>query len=366
MKAVVTGAGGFIGGFVVDRLLADGWAVTALDLPGRTAGIAPGATPLAADIRDPAALRAAFRGADVVFHVAALFDLLAPWSALHAVNLQGTRTVCAAARDAGVKRVVCWSSSSVYGVSRAAVPFTEEQPVDASRLNPYALSKYLAEEAALAAAGEDLEVVVIRPADVYGPGAVQGLAQALFAFKVGLMGAVPGPGTALHSHVHVADVAAAAIHLALGGKSGSVYNVADRGPIAVSELYALARRSIGAISVRDARVTLPAKPRLFGRPLFHVPAPVLRAFARWEVLRTRRGWLSAKLGPRPLASPEGVDLLLGHHIVSADRLFATGYRPLVPDVRAALPALVAACEQDGWGSFRALPAGAALPATAAA
>jgi nucleoside-diphosphate-sugar epimerase len=339
----------------------------ALDLPGRTGDVPPGVIPVAADIREPAALLAAFRRADVVFHVAALFDLLAPWAALRAVNVDGTRMVCDVARASGARRVVCWGSSSVYGVSALPVPFTEDHPIDTPSLNPYALSKYLGEHVALDAAARGLEVVVIRPADVYGPGAVQGLAQALFAFKVGLMGAVPGPGTAMLSHVHVAVVAGAAIHHAEHGDSVRIYNIADRSPISVSEMYVLVRRAIGAVSVRDARLSLPAKPRVFGRPLFHVPTQLLRVFARWEVLRARHGWLSARLGPRPLASPDGVDLLLGHHIVSADRLFASGYQPAVPDVRAGLPALVAACEQEGWGSFRGarLPErGARIPAAA--
>ena len=363
MRAVVTGAGGFIGRVLVRQLNERGWAVTALDLPGRAGPVPAGVQRMEGDVRDSAFMRAACRDADLVFHVAALFDLLAPWPALQAVNVAGTRAVCDAALAAGVRRVVCWGSSSVYGVSADPVPFTEDHPIDTSTLNPYAHSKYLGEQAALEAAARGLEVIVVRPADVYGAGAVQGLAQALFAFKAGLMGAVPGRGTSMHSHVHVVDVAAAAVHLAEHGESGAVYNLADRSPISVLELYALARRIIGAVSLRDGRFSLPAGPRLFGRPLFHVPVPVLRAFARWEVLRSRRGWLRGRLGPRPLASPDGVALLLGHHIVSADRLFATGFQPIVPDVRGALPQLVAACEQDGWAAFR--PA-RAVPARAAA
>lgn len=361
MRAVVTGAAGFIGRALVERLLRDGWEVVALDLPGRTRELPAAAERVELDVREGAALRRAFAGADVVFHVAALFDLLAPWAALEAVNVSGTRAVCEAARESGVRRVVCWGSSSVYGVSDAPEAFTETRPIDTASLNPYALSKYQGEMAALEYADEGLEVVVIRPADVYGPGAVQGLAQALFAFRSGLMGAVPGPGRSMHSHVHVTDVAGAAVHLARHGESGAIYNVADLAPISVVELYRRVRRIIGPVSLRHGRISLPARPQLFGRPLFHVPVAVLRAFARWEVLRARRGWLTARLGPRPLASPDGVALLLGHHVVSAERLLATGYRHAVPDVRAALPGMVAACEQERWASFlpKAVPAAAA-------
>ncbi len=355
-KAVVTGAGGFIGRATTARLLRDGWGVTALDLPGRHGAVPPGAERMEADIRDRDALRAAFREADVVFHTAALFDLLAPWAALQEVNVEGVRRVCAAARGAGVGRVICWGSSSVYGVADDPVSFREDRPIDLGPLNAYARSKHLGELAALGAAEEGgVEVVVVRPADVYGPGAVQGLGQALWAFKVGLMGAVPGPGTSVHSHVHVDDVAGAAVHLAQHGRNGAIYNIADRRPMAVADLYALARRTLGAISLRDGRISLPARPRYRGRPIFHVPAVVLRAFAKAEVARTRHGWLSGKLGPRPLATPEGVDLLLGHHIVDPERLLETGYQPEWPDVREGVVALVESYRATGWAAFHEEP-----------
>ncbi len=355
-QAVVTGAGGFIGRAITSRLLREGWAVTAVDLPGRHAAVPHAARRVEADIRNVEALRRAFRDADAVFHTAAIFDLLAPWDALEEVNVEGVRRVCDAARAAGVRRVVCWGSSSVYGVAEDPVSFTEDRPIAMDGLNAYARSKHLGELVALQSAAEDgPEVVVVRPADVYGPGAVQGLGQALWAFKVGLMSAVPGPGTSVHSHVHVDDVAGAAVHLARQGRSGAIYNIADRRPMAVADLYALARGMLGAVSVRDGRVSLPSRPRWRGRPVFHVPGPVLRAFAKAEVLRTRKGWLTGRLGPRPLASPEGVDLLLGHHVVAPDRLLATGYELEWPDVRDGVRALVDSYRATDWAAFHEAP-----------
>lgn len=167
------------------------------------------------------------------------------------------------------------------------------------------------------------------------------------------MNAVPGPGTAVHSHVHVDDVARAAIHLAERGEAGGVYNVADRTPISVADLYGLVRHRLGAVSLRDLRLSLPDRPRIGGRPAFRLPAPVLRAFARWEILRTRRGWLVGRLGPHPLASPAGVEFLLGHHVVDASKLLATGFTLEWPDVRAGVLATVDEYERSAWAPFRA-------------
>jgi dihydroflavonol-4-reductase len=367
VRAAVTGAGGFIGRVVTRALLERGWRVTALDLPGALHGMPSSVRWMPCDVRDPGTLVDGLRGVDVVFHAAALFDLVAKWPELYAVNIRGTRNVLEVAREAGVERAVVWGSSSVYGATRSTLPLLEVREIDDRRLNPYARSKYLGEFVALEATERDgPEVVVIRPADVYGGGSVKGLAQALFAFKAGVMSAVPGPGNAVHSHVHVEDVARAAIHLAERGRIGEVYNVADRTPISVADLYALAREKIGAISLKELRFSLPDRPRIFGRPLFHVPAPLLRLFAHWEVTRTRRRWLVKKFGPHSLSEPAGVELLLGHHVVDASKLLDTGFSFVWPNVRVGIIAAVEAYERDGWAAFRQARHPAAIGAPALA
>src|SRR6266540_6776392 len=133
---------------------------------------------------------------------AALFDLTAGWPDLYAANVEGVRHVCAAARKRGVERVVTWSSSSIYGGTKRPVPLAETADIPLARLNPYAKSKYLGERLAREAATADrLDVIVLRPTEVYGRGSTKGLAQALFAFKAGAMSAVPGPGNVRHSYI---------------------------------------------------------------------------------------------------------------------------------------------------------------------
>ena len=362
MKAAVTGAGGFIGATLTAHLLARGWEVAALDLPTALPRIPAGARRIGVDIRDQAGLREALRGARVLFHTAALFDLTARWPDLYATNVQGTKHVCAAARRSGVERMVVWSSSSVYGGTKRPVPLTETAEVPLQRLNPYAKSKFLAEFEARddgAAGGPD--VIVLRPTEVYGPGSMRGLAQALFAFKSGAMNAVPGPGAARHSYVHVEDVARAAVHVVEHGTPGAIYNVASRTPVAAADVYALARRRLGWFSLRDRRITLPDRPRLAGRPLLHVPGMLVRLYAQWELLRARRGWLVERFGPYPLANPAGAHLLLHHHIVDATRLFATGFELMWPDATAGILDTLDAYERTGWAPFRPAPHGGAPP-----
>src|SRR5205823_898726 len=128
----------------------------------------------------------------------------------------------------------------------------------------------------------------------------------------------------------------------------SVYNLASPASISAADVYALARRRLGWISLRDARVTLPDRPRLRGRPLFHVPPAMLRLYARWEMLRARRGWLVGKFGPAPLANPAGVHLLVHNHVVDARKLLRPGFELAWPDTAAGTLPTLPASERPGW------------------
>jgi dTDP-glucose 4,6-dehydratase len=178
-NVVVTGAGGFIGSHLVERLLTLGASVTAfvrynsrndpgfLDLLSphtKHIKIVPG------DIRDPEALRAALEGADTVFHLAALIGI--PYSYVHPievfeVNAHGTLNVLVAARDAQLRRVVIASTSEVYG-SAFYVPIDEKHPKQP--LSPYSASKIASDAIALSFhAAFQLPVTVVRPFNTYGP-----------------------------------------------------------------------------------------------------------------------------------------------------------------------------------------------------
>lgn len=174
MRACVTGGAGFIGSHLVERLVADGWAVCVLDNlgSGRRENLAavPEVTLHVGDITDPEAARTAVAGCDVVFHLAAFASvprsIEQPHEAIR-VNIGGTQVVLDAAREAGVRRVVLAGSSSVYG-DAAVLPKSEDLPL--APRSPYAASKAGAEALFHAwRRSHGLEAVILRFFNVFGP-----------------------------------------------------------------------------------------------------------------------------------------------------------------------------------------------------
>lgn len=145
---LVTGGAGFIGSHLVDALVERGHSVRVLDdfSTGSRGNLNPRAALFEADIRKRAAIEPAFAGVDCVFHVAAMprvgLSIEHP-AETHSVNLDGTLNVLLAARDAGVRRVVYSSSSSVYG-EQDRLPLDETMVPNP--LSPYALQKLVGEQ----------------------------------------------------------------------------------------------------------------------------------------------------------------------------------------------------------------------------
>lgn len=179
---LITGASGFVGRAILERLVAEGRDVRALtrsDASAQTLA-ATGAEPVRGDIMDPASLAPAMAGCAVVYHVAGLngFCLPEPHE-LTRVNVWGTRSVVSAAGAAGVRRVVLTSSAATIGEKRGTVA-TEHSPHRGSFLSAYERSKFEAEREAFATAARvGVELVSVNPASVQGPGRVKGTARIL-------------------------------------------------------------------------------------------------------------------------------------------------------------------------------------------
>lgn len=173
MKALVTGATGFIGTSVVRALLSRGHSVRALARPdsdgANLAGLevewAPG------DVRNLASVRQAMVGCSHVFHAAALYAFwVRPRWLVYETNVDGTRNVLQAAWDAGVERVVYTSSVAALGLRHDGRPADEATPLDPRALvGDYKRSKHLAQQVALEFATRGLPVVIVNPSFPVGP-----------------------------------------------------------------------------------------------------------------------------------------------------------------------------------------------------
>lgn len=174
VRILVTGGAGFIGGHLVNRLVAThGGEIVVLDNlhRGYSRGLLPGSVDFRkGDIRDPAAVADAVRGCDVVFHLAAQSNVMgavADSGYAFSTNVVGTHLVLEATASAGVKRLVFPSSREIYGDPKS-IPVQETAPLRAK--NAYGASKAAGEVYCRLAAQQGLETVVLRLANVYGPG----------------------------------------------------------------------------------------------------------------------------------------------------------------------------------------------------
>ena len=179
-KILVTGADGFIGSHLCERLVRDGYNVRAFVLynsfnswgwlDSAKDDIRKSLDVFAGDVRDPHGVRQAMRGCDVVLHLAALIAI--PYS-YHSpdtyveTNVKGTLNVLQAARELDVEKVVHTSTSEVYGTARF-VPITEDHPLQGQ--SPYSATKIAADQLALSFyTSFETPVAVIRPFNTYGP-----------------------------------------------------------------------------------------------------------------------------------------------------------------------------------------------------
>jgi UDP-N-acetylglucosamine 4-epimerase len=311
---LVTGAAGFIGSHLVERLLSLGQRVVALDsfvtgkreniqqvLAGAPAGSSDRFRLLEADTRDPAACAEGCRGVDVVLHQAALGSVprsIADPLATHQANVDGTLQLLIAARDAKVGRFVYASSSSVYG-DHPDLPKVEDRI--GNPLSPYALSKRAGElYAGVFAACYGFESIGLRYFNVFGrrqdpQGAyAAALPRWTAALIEGRPAVIFGDGETSRDFCHVSNVVQANLLAASAGPSAvnQVYNVACGERTTLRELFSLLRAEISrfqpAVASRDPEFQ-PAR----AGDIRHSLADVSKArrMLGYEVLRTVRAGL---------------------------------------------------------------------------
>jgi dihydroflavonol-4-reductase len=226
MKALVTGATGFVGAAVARALLGAQWQVRVLarrssdrrNLTGLDVDVSEG------DLADSKSLERAAQGCEGLFHVAADYRLGArDPKELYRANVEGTRNILSAAHRSGVQRIVYTSSVATIGIPADGSPGDEQSANSLENMiGHYKRSKYLAEEVVREAAQGGISVVIVSPSTPVGPGDVKPTptGQLVLDAAAGRMPAYVDTGLNI---VHVDDVAAGQLLAYERGKPGERY-----------------------------------------------------------------------------------------------------------------------------------------------
>lgn len=285
---MVTGAAGFIGSHLVDRLLAEGQRVVGIDCftdyypravkernLARTRAH-PRFSLVEADLRE-ADLGPLFAGAGTVFHLAAMAGLLRSWTDFESYlscNVLATQRILEALREAGVAHLIHVSTSSVYGEDSSG---DEERPT--APISPYGVTKLAAEHLVRAYARNDgLPVTVLRYFSIYGPRQrpEMGYARFIDRIRAGEPITVFGDGSQTRGNTYIDDCIDATMAAMAKGPTGEVFNIG--GGEVVSALEAL--RLIEGILGRRAQLR-------FGPPR---PGEQRRALADTGKAERLLGW----------------------------------------------------------------------------
>lgn len=230
MQILVTGGGGFVGGYVVDLLLERGYSVRSIGRSAQPALEAKGVDVRCGDLADAQAVSVAVEGVDAVFHIAAKAGVWGSWDSYYQANVVGTKNVVEACQKHGVSRLVYTSTPSVVFNRQAFTGQGNELPYGKNWLCHYAHTKAIAEEEALGANAGSLKVVALRPHLIFGPGDPHLLPRVVESVKAGRLKIV-GDGKNRVDVSFVKDVAVAHLSafdaLVEGRAAGKAYFISQ-------------------------------------------------------------------------------------------------------------------------------------------
>ena len=313
MKILVTGGGGFVGGYIVERLLARGYAVRSIGRSPQPELVAKGVEVVCGDLTDATAVSAACEGVGAVFHVAARAGVWGSWESFYGPNVIGTRNVLSACRKWQVKRLVYTSTPSVVFNGDSIRGGDESLPYGKNWLCHYAETKALAEQEALAANSEKLQVVALRPHLIFGPGDPHLLPRVVESVKAGRLRIV-GDGSAKVDVSYVGNVADAHLDafdaLERGKGAGQAYFISQGEPV---DLWPWLNSILEGLGQPPLTQKIPL-------PLAYGIGALCEGV--WKVLRRRTD--------PPITRFVAVELAKDHYFDISKAQHELGYRPRVP------------------------------------
>jgi nucleoside-diphosphate-sugar epimerase len=258
MRALVTGGGGFLGGVIVRMLRERGDQVVSYSRGRYRALERLGVEQLRGDLADRQALVGAAAGCDIVYHVAAMAGVWGRYDDYYRANVTGTENVIAACRECGIRRLVHTSSPSVVFAGRDIEGGDESLPYPERFEAHYPRTKALAERLVLAANGQDLATVALRPHLIWGPGDNHLVPRIIARAKAGRLRRI-GSRPCLVDTVYVDNAARAHLqageHLSPGSPvGGRAYFIANGEPL---PLWEMVNRILAAGGLPPVTRTIP-------------------------------------------------------------------------------------------------------------
>jgi farnesol dehydrogenase len=250
VKVFVTGGTGFIGSRLTERLLSENNDVVVLtrnpssmaSLTGYRVSIIKG------DILNKALVTEGMKGCEIVFHLAAYTR---PWAdnpdLVSEINVKGTLNVLEAAAECGVKRVVVTSTAATMAFSNDGKPADESIAPDLQFNTLYSKTKVEAEKTAIEFFKKGLDVVIVNPSRVYGPGKdskSNSVTKIIRLYMKGIWRIIPGDGESIGNYVFIDDVVEGLMLAASSGRPGERYILGGTN-LSFNELFTIIEESSG-------------------------------------------------------------------------------------------------------------------------
>lgn len=229
MKIFVTGATGFIGSKLCMKLADFGHHVHALYRSESKASILshPAIHLFKGDIMDCRSLKTAMDGCQQIYHTAAFTDVwIKDESRIYELNVTGTLNILNAALETGIKDIVISSTAGVFGPSYNGIEVTEKSIRQMDFFIEYERTKAIAEEKALGFANNGMNIRVVNPTRVYGPGVLNpsnSVTKLIASYIAGKWRIIPGDGNSVGNYVFIDDVVNGHLLAMKNGKSGEKY-----------------------------------------------------------------------------------------------------------------------------------------------
>jgi nucleoside-diphosphate-sugar epimerase len=287
MAILITGSTGYIGSLLTLKLAEQGEDIRILVRkdPELAAFNRPNIKVYKGDITDPASLETAMQGVDKVYHMAAYARLWAKDpDTFQKINVEGTRNVMEAAWNAGVRKIVYTSTAGVIGPSKDK-PMSENDPRIVGFFNAYEETKTQAEQVTMGYVNRGLDVSIVNPSRVYGPGLDTGsnpVTKIVELYVKRKWHVIPGNGEDVGSYCYVDDVVDGHINAMLKGGKGERYIFGGENA-SFNELISLIRKHSGV-----------------NKKLYNLPFPIMsfvsHAMKTWSIIS----------GTPPMITPDWV------------------------------------------------------------